>query len=153
MTEQIEAAPVSTARHALRPAVPARPAPPAERAVDPTVDRRVDPTVDPAVDPTVDRRVDPTVDRRVDPTSLRAERERLRRARAAYEAKISRLRLYSYCLTLGACVLALMSFMYLTQGTADGDPTFTWLGVAFVAATAVALWSAVAITKLGEIST
>ncbi|HVE25951.1 MAG TPA: hypothetical protein VNC22_11115, partial [Sporichthya sp.] len=92
MTEQIEAAPVSTARHALRPAVPARPAPPAERAVDPTVDRRVDPTVDPAVDPTAGRRVDPT--------SLRAERERLRRARAAYEAKISRLRLYSYCLTL-----------------------------------------------------
>jgi hypothetical protein len=137
MTEQIEAAPVSTARHALRPAVPARPASPTERAVDPTVD--------PAVDPTAGRRVDPT--------SLRAERERLRRARAAYEAKISRLRLYSYCLTLGACVLALMSFMYLTQGTADGDPTFTWLGVAFVAATAVALWSAVAITRLGEIST
>lgn len=43
--------------------------------------------------------------------ALRAERERLRRARVAYEAKLSRLRLYSYCLTLTSCVLALMSFM------------------------------------------
>ena len=88
-----------------------------------------------------------------DHAALRAERERVRRARAAHEAKVSRLRLYSYCLTLAACVLALMSFMYITQGTADGDATFTWLGVAFVAATAVALWSAVAITKFGEVAT
>lgn len=138
MTEQIEAAPVSTARHALRPAVPAGPA---TRPVGRAVDHAADHAAGPAADPTAD------------PASLRAERERLRRARAAHEAKISRLRLYSYCLTLGACVLALMSFMYLTQGTADGDPTFTWLGVAFVAATAVALWSAVAITKLGEVGT
>jgi hypothetical protein len=114
MTEQIEA-PVSTARHALRPAVPVEP-----------------PYVDHA--------------------AVRADRERVRRARAAYEARLSRLRLYSYCLTLGACVLALMSFMYVTQGAADGDPTFTWLGVAFAAATAVALWSAIAITKLGEVA-
>ena len=119
MTEQIEA-PVSTARHALRPAIPVEP---------------------------------PFRDHPIDTGALRAERERVRRARAAYEAKLSRLRLYSYCLTLGACVLALMSFMYITQGTADGDPTFTWLGVAFVAATAVALWSAIAITKLGEVAT
>ena len=89
----------------------------------------------------------------IEHSALRAERERVRRARAAHEAKVSRLRLYSYCLTLAACVLALMSFMYLTQGTADGDPTFTWLGVAFVAGTGVALWSAVAITKLGEVAT
>ena len=88
-----------------------------------------------------------------DSTAMRAERERLRRARAAYEAKLSRLRLYSYCLTLTACVLALMSFMYLTQGAADGDPTFVWLGVAFVAATVVALWSAIRITHVSEVAT
>lgn len=87
-----------------------------------------------------------------DSTAMRAERERLRRARAAYEAKLSRLRLYSYCLTLTSCVLALMSFMYLTQGTADGDPTFVWLGVAFVAATVVTLWSAVRITHVSEVA-
>ncbi|GAA0615667.1 hypothetical protein GCM10009547_17020 [Sporichthya brevicatena] len=80
----------------------------------------------------------------------RADREHLRRARAAYEAKLSRLRFYSYCLTLTSCVLALMSFMYLAQGAADGDPTFTWLGVGFVAATVTALWAAVRITHAGE---
>ncbi|WP_019875387.1 hypothetical protein [Sporichthya polymorpha] len=82
--------------------------------------------------------------------ALRAERERLRRARVAYEAKLSRLRLYSYCLTLTSCVLALMSFMYLAQGAADGDPTFTGLGVGFVAATVATLWFAVRITHVTE---
>lgn len=89
----------------------------------------------------------------LDSTALRADRERLRRAQAAYEAKLSRLRLYSYCLTLTSCVLALMSFMYLTQGTADGDGTFLWLGVAFVAATLVTLWSAIRITHVAEFAT
>lgn len=89
----------------------------------------------------------------LDTSGLRAERERLRRARAAYEAKLSRLRLYSYCLTLASCVLALMSFMYVTQGAADGDGTFIWLGVAFAAATFVALWTAIRITHVGEYAT
>lgn len=89
----------------------------------------------------------------VDASALRAQRERRRRARAAYEAKLSRLRLYSYCLTLTSCVLALMSFMYLTQGTADGDGTFVWLGVAFVSATLVTLWCAVRITHVSEFAT
>lgn len=89
----------------------------------------------------------------IDHAALRAERERLRRARAAYEAKLSRLRLYSYCLTLSSCVLALMSFMYLTQGTADGDSTFVWLGFAFVAATLVTLYLAIRVTKVGELAT
>jgi hypothetical protein len=111
MTEQIEAT-VTTARHALRPAV----------TVEPTTDH----------------------------AALRAERERIRRARAAYEAKLSRLRLYSYCLTLGSCVLALMAFMYVTQGTADGDATFTWLGVAFGGATVCTLWSAIRVSQVGE---
>ncbi|HUR01343.1 MAG TPA: hypothetical protein VM347_02280 [Nonomuraea sp.] len=93
------------------------------------------------------------VEARVDSAVLRAERERLRRARAAYEAKLSRLRLYSYCLTLSACVLALMSFMYLTQGAADGDATFVWLGVAFVSATVVMLWSAIRITHVSDFAT
>jgi hypothetical protein len=88
-----------------------------------------------------------------DTVGLRAERERIRRARAAYEAKLGRLRLYSYCLTLGACVLALMSFMYVTQGAADGDGTFVWLGVAFASATLVALWAAIAITHVNEFAT
>ena len=86
----------------------------------------------------------------LDAVALRAERERLRRARAAYESKLSRLRLYSYCLTLGACVLALMSFMYLTQGAADGDATFVWLGAGFAAGTLTALWSAIRITHVSE---
>lgn len=87
-----------------------------------------------------------------DAGTVRADRERLRRARAAHEAKLSRLRLYSYCLTLTSCVLALMSFMYLTQGTADGDATFLWLGGVFVAATVVTLWSAIRITHVSEIA-
>ena len=85
-----------------------------------------------------------------DPAALRAERERLRGAREAYEAKLSRMRLYSYCLTLSACVLALMSFMYLIQGAADGDATFVGLGVGFVTATAATLWVAVRITHVAE---
>ena len=89
----------------------------------------------------------------LDTAGLRAERERIRRARAAYEAKLSRLRLYSYCLTLTSCVLALMSFMYLTQGGADGDSTFVWLGVAFVSATVVTLWCAIRITHVSEFAT
>lgn len=97
--------------------------------------------------------VSPIPDHLLDTAVLRAERERLRRARAAYESKLSRLRLYSYCLTLGACVLALMSFMYVTQGTADGDATFFWLGVAFGAATLTALWSAIRITHVAEFAT
>jgi hypothetical protein len=86
----------------------------------------------------------------LDPVDLRAERDRVRRARAAHAARLSRLRFYSYCLTLTACVLALMSFMYLTQGTADGDATFVWLGAGFVAATVTALWSALRITQVSE---
>lgn len=89
----------------------------------------------------------------LDAAALRTERERLHRARAAYESRLSRLRLYSYCLTLGACVLALMSFMYLTQGTADGDATFVWLGAGFAAGTVTALWSAVRITHVAEFAT
>jgi hypothetical protein len=122
MTEQIESAPQSAA------AVTA-PAP-----------------VEPVLVPGVDPRVDP----RVDPASRRAQRERRQRARAAHEAKLSRLRLYSYCLTLLSCVLALMSFMYLAQGTADGDSTFTWLGVAFVASTVGTLWCAIRVTQSGD---
>ena len=81
------------------------------------------------------------------------ERERIRRARAAHEAKLARLRLYSYCLTLAACVLALMSFMYLAQGIADGDSEFTSFGAAFVAATFAALWSAIRVSKVDEPAT
>ncbi len=105
--------------------------------------------------PTVTTTVPVTVpvDLGLDHSVLRAERERSRRDRAAYEAKMSRLRLYSYCLTLTSCVLALMSFMYLTQGTADGDGTFVWLGVAFVSATVVTLWSAIRITHVSEFAT
>lgn len=72
---------------------------------------------------------------------------------ARREARLSRLRLYSYCLTLGACVLALMSFMYLTQGTADGNSTFLWLGATFVVSTALTLWLAVRVTQVGEFAT
>jgi hypothetical protein len=93
------------------------------------------------------------VEAALDTTGLRAERVRIRRARAAYEAKLSRLRLYSYCLTLTSCVLALMSFMYLAQGSADGDSTFVWLGVAFVSATVVTLWCAIRITHVSEFAT
>lgn len=70
-----------------------------------------------------------------------------RRVRAE-ELRLARLRLYSYCLTLTACVFALMSFMYLVQGTADGDASFTALGVLFVALTGASLWSAVRVTRI-----
>ncbi len=71
-------------------------------------------------------------------------------AYARREARLSRLRVYSYCLTLAACVLALMSFMYLAQGTADGDSSFVWLGAMFVATTALTLWLAVRVTRVGD---
>lgn len=103
--------------------------------------------------PTVTPPVPVPVEAEIDTAFLRAERERVRRARAAYEAKLSRLRLYSYCLTLGACVLALMSFMYVTQGAADGDGTFLSLGVAFASATLFALWTAIRITHVAEFAT
>lgn len=93
----------------------------------------------------------------LDPAALLLARERALRAHAGAHARrvarLARLRLYSYCLTLAACVLALMSFMYLAQGTADGDSTFTWLGAMFVACTALTLWLAVRVTQVGDLAT
>jgi hypothetical protein len=72
----------------------------------------------------------------------------LRRAQLRAELRMSRLRLCSYCLTLFACVLALMTFMYVTQGEADRDPTFFSLGVMFAGGTGVLLWAAVRVTRV-----
>jgi hypothetical protein len=64
--------------------------------------------------------------------------------------RLARLRLYSYCMTLSACVLALMAFMYLVTGTADGDPGFTSIGIMFTGMMVVMLWAAMRVTKAGE---
>lgn len=92
----------------------------------------------------------------LDPAALVLTRARTRQANAAaharHVARLARLRLCSYCLTLAACVLALMSFMYLTQGTADGDRAATWLGAMFVVSTALTLWLAVRITRVGDVA-
>jgi hypothetical protein len=76
--------------------------------------------------------------------------ELLRRAYHRHEQRLSRMRLYSYCMTLSACVFALMTFMYVTQGEADRDGTFISLGTAFGAMTIFLLWGAVRVTRVGE---
>ena len=76
----------------------------------------------------------------------RDDRARRRKARA----RLVRLRLYSYCMTLSACVLALMAFMYLLTGTADGDAGFTSIGVMFLGLMIVMLWGALRVTRAGE---
>jgi hypothetical protein len=63
---------------------------------------------------------------------------------------MGRLRLASYCLTLSACVFALMTFMYVVQGVGDSDGTFFGLGLMFGAGTALLLWAAVWVTRVGE---
>jgi hypothetical protein len=72
------------------------------------------------------------------------------RARTKERNRLARLRLYSYCMTLSACVLALMSFMYLLTGTADGDASFTSIGVLFLAMMITMLWGALRVTRAGE---
>ena len=84
-----------------------------------------------------------------------AEFDARRLAREAFlraEVRMARLRLASYCLTLSACVFALMTFMYVVQGTGDSDGTFISLGVLFGAVTGLLLWAAVAITRVGEVA-
>jgi hypothetical protein len=76
--------------------------------------------------------------------------EAMRRAYARHELRLSRMRLYSYCMTLSACVFALMTFMYVTQGEADRDGTFIGLGTLFGAMTIALLWGAVRVTRVGE---
>ena len=66
------------------------------------------------------------------------------------QMRLARLRLYSYCMTLSACVLALMAFMYLLTGTADGDAGFTSIGIMFSGLMVVMLWAAMRVTKAGE---
>lgn len=66
------------------------------------------------------------------------------------QMRLARLRLYSYCMTLSACVLALMAFMYLLTGTADGDAGFTSVGIMFVGLMVLMLWAAMRVTKAGE---
>ena len=75
------------------------------------------------------------------------------RAAGKSRAKLARLRLYSYCMTLSACVLALMAFMYLLTGTADGDAGFTSLGVMFLGVMIIMLWGALRVTRAGEEAT
>ena len=77
------------------------------------------------------------------------EREARAAARKA-RARLVRLRLYSYCMTLSACVLALMAFMYLLTGTADGDAGFTSVGVMFLGMMILMLWGALRVTRAGE---
>jgi hypothetical protein len=79
-----------------------------------------------------------------------AHLEMLRRAYQRHEQRLARMRLYSYCMTLSACVFALMTFMYVTQGEADRDGTFISLGTAFGAMTIFLLWGAVRVTRVGE---
>jgi hypothetical protein len=74
----------------------------------------------------------------------------MRRAYQRHELRLSRMRLYSYCMTLSACVFALMTFMYVTQGEADRDGTFIGLGTMFGAMTVFLLWGAVRVTRVGE---
>jgi hypothetical protein len=76
--------------------------------------------------------------------------EAMRRAYERHELRLSRMRLYSYCMTLSACVFALMTFMYVTQGEADRDGTFIGLGTLFGATTVFLLWGAVRVTRVGE---
>ena len=76
--------------------------------------------------------------------------EAMRRAYQRHELRLSRMRLYSYCMTLSACVFALMTFMYVTQGEADRDGTFIGLGTMFGALTVFLLWGAIRVTRVGE---
>lgn len=90
--------------------------------------------------------IDPEID-----TALLLEAARIRRReRARLEQRMARLRLYSYFMTLAACVFALMTFMYLVQGEGDGDFTFLSLGAMFGAITVFLLWAAVRVTRFGE---
>lgn len=73
-----------------------------------------------------------------------------RRERARFQQRMARLRLYSYFMTLAACVFALMTFMYLVQGGGDEDTTFLALGGLFAAITVFLLWAAVRVTHVGE---
>jgi hypothetical protein len=84
------------------------------------------------------------------PLTDAADLEALRRAYERHELRLSRMRLYSYCMTLSACVFALMTFMYVTQGEADRDGTFIGLGTLFGAMTVFLLWGAVRVTRVGE---
>ncbi|MGQ0466609.1 MAG: hypothetical protein ACT4QG_14955 [Sporichthyaceae bacterium] len=75
---------------------------------------------------------------------------RSRRERARFQQRMARLRLYSYFMTLAACVFALMTFMYLVQGSGDSDATFLSLGGLFAGMTVFLLWAAVRVTHVGE---
>lgn len=80
--------------------------------------------------------------------------EAARRARAALvraEIRMGRLRLVSYCLTLSACVFALMTFMYVVQGAGDSDAKFLSLGIMFGAVTGALLWAAVRVTRFSDL--
>jgi hypothetical protein len=109
------------------------------------------------VEPTVESRVelrgpDPVEDAAIELPLLELELQarRAREARVRAEIRMGRLRLASYCLTLTACVFALMTFMYVVQGIGDSDGTFLWLGVMFGVFTALLLWAAVWVTRVGE---
>ncbi len=79
------------------------------------------------------------------------EARRQRRARVRANQRMARLRLYSYFMTLAACVFALMAFMYLVQGEGDRDALFLSLGAMFGAITIFLLWAAVRVTRFGEL--
>lgn len=86
-----------------------------------------------------------------EPDDVDWERARARRReRARLQQRMARLRLYSYFMTLAACVFALMTFMYLVQGGGDEDATFLALGGLFAAITVFLLWAAVRVTHVVE---
>lgn len=111
----------------------------------------------PLLDPRADLPIDvPTgfdendLDPDVDTALLLEQARHRRRVHAREQARLARLRLYSYFMTLAACVFALMTFMYLVQGEGDGDATFLSLGALFGAITVFLLWAAVRVTRFGE---
>lgn len=90
------------------------------------------------------------LDPEVDTAMLLEAARRRRREQVKEQQRMARLRLYSYFMTLAACVFALMTFMYLVQGEGDGDATFLSLGAMFGAITVFLLWAAVRVTRFGE---